>query len=648
MSDYLKDIRLHWQQINWADPTLTAKSLSRKMCGPCPYFNERMSDQQAAEFEIKILKEAGFSKWGGRSPWKPYYQHFLSLMSLLMPKRDITLNLADGVMFFCLSLSRKRKLLNLIGSQSSGKTLATACIAMVCLAVAPLQVSAYIANPFDAAADSTVWGEVMSVFYEMEEAAPWLWPQAKAYEARYIQLIPNIPKAALIELRGVKEVGKFKGMKTVKGVGEPLMLVGIDEVNEIKNQAFITTMSNLVSQDGFISVTSQNFTTEDNMGGIFCTPFPLYPDCPRSYRELDKDRHHFWHSHLNGLTLRFNGLTSPNILSGRTLYPYLFNQENLELQRNSYGEDSPEFYSQVLSFPRTGNAEMSVLSRARIDSSRYRDKEFGFERVEGRVAFCDPSFGGGDNAMYVYVDFGSGVSTSADGKQKERHPLMVFYDGFFKLSVGVNEVVNANWMRRARNVGIDITQFIIGDTLSPEEQVAIQCAEYNLQFQVRPENFGFDYSMRHEIVTSMRDICGKECVPFGYNEGPTGYYLENFKKDSKEQCVDRVSELAFMTADLFLCRQLRGGENIEEGAIQLSRTRYEIKSKRYHVENKRAYKARWSGQSPDARDALMGVVGMAALRGFRVQGTSNSSVGAFGVQPQRNKHLLAARMQRLP
>lgn len=653
MSDWLSNIRLHHESVDWTDASLDAAVLSKKLMGPCPYL-AGLSPEEAAKAEIQILKTAGYPRWGLSSKIKPYYQHFLTLMKLLMPQRDVTLNLADAAMFFCKCLTFRRKGLHLIGSQSSSKSTFIAMCSLTCLAIAPRQTACYVANPFDAAADSTVWGEILSVFNEIMEStspngASWLWPDAKVYKIRSIEVIPGVPKAALIELRGVKEAGKFKGMKDVKGASSgSLMMVAIDEVNEIKSLQFVKEISNLVSQEGFLTLTSQNFTTEDNMGGIFCRPKALYEGCPDSYSTLDKDRHQFWHSHLNGVTLRFNGLRSPNILAGRTIYPYLFTQENLKLQLDNYGEDSPEFYSQVLSFPRTGLDDLTVLSTSRRDSSRWKDKEWVVKREDDKVGFCDPSFGGGDKAMWGFAHFGTGESISGDGKQREQHPLFWFSDRMVTLRVTVDAVITQDWLRRCRNVGIDISQFVLGDSISPEEQVAVQCAELNLLHGIKPDNFGFDFSMRPETTPAMRDIVGRGAVAFDYLQSPEGYWLESAKQESTDRVTNRVGELAFLTAELFLQRQLRGGRFCEEAVTQLTRTRYQLKGKKLQVEAKRDYKARNQGHSPDERDVLMGLVGMAYKRGFRPSQMAQSVQPGQPVSHVTNKFLTRSRIARLP
>ena len=75
--------------------------------------------------------------------------------------------------------------------------------------------------------------------------------------------------------------------------------------------------------------------------------------------------------------------------------------------------------------------------------------------------------------------------------------------------------------------------------------------------------------------------------------------------------------MAFLAADFFLTKQVRCGNYIDTAITQLSRTLYETVNKKYVAEGKKEYKARWQQVSPDHRDVLMGIAGMAHRKGFR-------------------------------
>jgi len=452
---------------------------------------------------------------------------------------------------------------------------------------------------------------------------PSFFPNAIKYANKRIEVIRNTPKAARIELRNVKHVGKYKGTKARKDENNEVRgILGmiLDEVNEIDNMSFLALLTNLTSQDNFFAITSQNFKDIEDMGGMLTSPVDLYGGVD-NFDDLDVEQDIFWHSRVASITLRFDGLKQANILAGRAIYPYLFKQTNLDLLKDNYGDRSPEWYSQCRSFPIRDSESNSVLSQAKVSGSRYNDRVFSLIRVNGTVSFCDPSFGGKDKSVWGSAKFVTAVVTDGAGN-KEQIEMLYFSNHMKALKLVKDAVYNDHWFQRLNELGIDPNNFPVGSDVSYEDQIAIQCAELNRQEGIPEENFGYDFSMRPDIVSSVNKILGFKSFAFNYNQKPEGFFLQNIKKSTEDCCVNVVDELAFLASDLFLSRQIRGGQYIETAVLQLSRTRYEEKHGKYKVERKADYKARWQNISPDHRDVLMGIVGMAHKRGFRAQNIS--------------------------
>lgn len=614
-------------QIDWSRESLDADEITSEMMGSCRHFKEEnrpgpFVGLSCLDMEIKILRDAGWRDWAGECEWtgKPLWRHMLTMIKLLLPKTDIHPHLADAVQLFCLSIGSGHKLLHMLGSQNSAKSGSTVRIAFAVMAVYPRESAVYFANPFDSASDSTIWGEVEECYDEILQSSPGLFSSSVKYALRKIDLVPGLPKAGTMEIRNVKHVGKFKGTKTRKtGEVDGPIIVGIDEVNEIYVFAFMRILSNMVSQDGFFAVTSQNFKDTGDMGGQLATPVAVASGDPGSYKELDREVNHVWNSFGKSMTIRFCGMRSPNILAGREIYPYLFKKENLDYMRENYGGNSPEFYSQVYSFPLEGDDSNSVLSQARINASRHDDPFFTIVRVVNKVAFCDPSFGGGDKAMW-------GVMEIADVEyldpQGDRHESRILIPGtMMSIRLEKGMAVGEDMVERARGLGIDSGIFVSGKTLSVEDQIALQCLEWNRNEGIKSGNFGYDFSMRPDIVMSMSRIIGTDTVPFDYNTEPHGYQIHCLNGNSKDVCRNRIDELAFLVSDVFANQRLRGGSSIMPAILQLSRTRFTLRHNRRIVEKKPEFKARWRG-SPDERDVLMGNVGMAYRGGFAVQSIS--------------------------
>lgn len=614
--------------IDWSDPDLSADSITRGLIGSCRHWvgGERpgwMVGKESLEIETGILRRAGWRNWDTISPvGKPMYRHLLAVIKLLMPATDITPALADAAHLFCKSLARSNKGLHLIGSQNSGKTGMSVRLSFGVMAVFPAESAVFFANPFDSAADSTIWGEVEECYDEIVFHWPDLFPASVKYALKKIELIPGIPRAGTMELRNVKHVGKFKGTKTLKTGEVPgIILVVIDEVNEILNHAFMKILSNITSQEGFMSVTSQNFKDPYDMGGRLTEPSGV-DGGPKGFKELDKEADHFWNSYGSSVTMRLNGLRSPNILAGRTIYSYLFKQENLDYMISTYGENSPEFYSQVLSFPLDGEGINSILPKSRIGASRYNDPFFSIIGPMTRVAFCDPSFGGGDRAMYGHAEFGN-VSFLDFHGNRQTAPMLVAL-GMSAINIVHGMRVSPVLRERMIGAGIDPWRYKDDQEFTAEDQVSLACREWNRANGVEARNFGYDFSMRPDIVMSMSAFVGPDCIAFDYNTKPVGYYIHSLKMRSEEACRMRADELAFLTADIFANQRIRQGGLFEVAILQASRTRYEFRLGKRVVEKKREYKGRWNNQSPDERDTLWGIVGMSYRAGFRVAAEPSS------------------------
>jgi|TARA_R100000084_G_C4655385_1_gene152487 hypothetical protein len=638
------EFSLHDTWFDWSDPRLDAQSISKKLMGPVNYWNEpefgEVYNKEGElireampphEIEREILFEAGREQWAYESAYgKPYYQHFLTLMALLDDDTDITPTIADATQLFCMSFANNIKVLNLIGSQNAGKSAGSVRIAFCCFYIDPEYTSIYVLNPFKTTAESTVWGDMLDMWDKIctthphpdKEGATYLFPDGYVYQDRYITAVPKLAKAGFIKVQDPKVESKFKGTKTKKTRADSkrgLILHIFDEVNESQSFAYLKILGNISSQN-FISITSQNFKSEDDLGGFLCEPVMRYQGDKDKYDDLAIDLDHVWSSNYRSMTLRFDGKRAANMLAGRIIYDYLFNQSDWD-RLAELGMNSPDFASQARSFPIRGESANSVLSKSKISQSQYKDPWFTTVGQPIRVAFCDPAFGGRDKAKWGYAEFGPALVKDENGANIRTNIFQV--KTYFKtLKIVKDAIYNNYWADRMRECGIDDVKVVMGAEVSVEDQIAIQCAEFNLEFGIDSTNFGYDFSMRPDIVSSMNKFLGFDTVAFDYNSGVEGYYLESYKKSTTDYCYDRVTELCFITSDLFNSRQFRGGEFCDGGITQLSRTKYEDKNKKKKCQNKREYKAEWKGTSPDDRDVLIGLGGMAAKRGMSTKSLS--------------------------
>ena len=632
-----KDFKLHDTLFDWSDESIDANFITRSLMGSVSYWNNpefgRLHDDEGKvirealepyEIEKEILFEAGREAWGFTSIYgKPYYMHFLTLMGLLDDQTDITPSIADCVQIFCMSFTYGIKVINLIGSQNAGKSAGSVRICFCCFYIDPEYTSIYVANPFNNTADSTVWGDVLEMWSNIcrthphpdKEDATYLFPRGFVYRDKLITAVPNIAKAGFIKLQDPKKESKFKGGKTAKGedATRGLILHVIDEVNEIGDFAYLNVLPNLSSQN-FVCLTSQNFKSEDDLGGMLCQPIVRYSGDKQSYADLEVDEDYLWSSDYRSMTLRFDGKRAVNLLAKRVIYSYLFKQEDWDRLAES-GMQSDTFFSQARSFPVRGEDTDKILTKSKLSGSQYRDSWFTLTGHHTKVSFCDPSFGGRDKALWGFASFGPAMVKDPQGNSREEK-LFVISNHFVKLKFVKDAIYNEYWVDRMVSSGIPIQGITMGSEVSVDDQIAIQCAELNYRYGVSGNHFGYDFSMRPNVVTAMNKFVGFNSKAFDYNILPEGYYMESYKQDTSDFCKDRITELCYLTADLFNTRQFRGGDFCKEAIVQLCRTAVTTVNKKKKAMNKREYKKDWRGISPDDRDTILGLVGMAATCGM--------------------------------
>lgn len=641
--DWLKKLTFARDKIDWADPNLDQISISRSLLGDFSYwkhpdFNVNGIQLEPFQVELKILRDGKRDNWHKTSPYgKEYFQHFLTLGRIIMPEVSIHPNTHDICMVFCHALARGCKGVHLVGSQNSGKSNSTAFIGMTLMAIDPKMSTIKVASPVDKSADNTLFGDfrvaydihvrAMSIGNAEDTITTKVFKDTFAYKQQFIRLADD-PKMGKIEQLSIKNIGLHKGTKINDAKRQRgVIMHAIDEINEHLNaeSSYLTILSNVMSQEGFICLSGQNFTGQDNLGGILCKPVCVYEGNPDGYKELTDQGHQqnkVYHSYLDSVTLRLSGYDSPNVLAGRIIYPYLLTQKNIDTVRQ-FGEDSPQFYSQILAFPVGGEDDARVLTKNTLDNSRYLDQHYTFTKIKGTKAHCDPSFSiDGDQAMWSAARYGEAMVVQGDGTVTKEELIEFF--SMERLAIKAGQVFDEYWASKCRNIGLDMRHFITGSNVSGEMQVAIQCAELNSKHGIKAADFSYDPSLRADCVTAFTQIIGRSCKSIDYRAKPSTMFLPSFNRNTEDFCFNVADQAAFALADCFATKCIRGGEFVLAGAIQLTRTKYDIRASKFRLEDKHLTKKRLAC-SPDARDTIAGVVLNARISGFSPAGVQQAA-----------------------
>jgi len=594
------------------------------------------------DIELKIIRDQERNNYGFKTPYGRYtYQHALVLMKMIFPDTDITPVLADITQLFFTNFSYGRKYVHLLGSQDSGKSSTIARLVFLCMLIDVKHTFAPIASPFVNTSETIIWGDMLELFEEINTHHPLddtnhvgnsLFPNSEATAGRIKFSKDGGGKAGWAAVRNLKKAGKLIGSKNIgsdprKGIG----LIAFDEINRAENTAFETELSNVAGQPWFMMLTAQNPRDEMDVGGMFAEPKIWKGFGSSSYEDIRTHAPSIWPTVKSGIAYRLNGLDSVNMRLGKVIYPYQFNQEKHQRLIDDYGETSPEYYSQCLAMFAGGDSNKRLLSQSRLSASKHDEEDFTMTRVRGKVMFCDPAHSGvGDKAVIGTALFGEGIVTNTDGSQSETALFVIR-----KPMEHVKFVNNIEWTglpesnkfeKLYSDLGGDFNKITVGSKISYEQQITLRMAERAIDENIPYRNIGFDFSMRYEMVAAVSLIMGHEPVQYDYNTKSIGYYLESTKENTEEKCPQRQGrtyELGYLTADIFNSKQLRGGHLIPAAIIQTKKTKIMSDKPNDPFEGKKEYKATNENKSPDERDTLFGMVGMAFMRGFRATKTAS-------------------------
>jgi hypothetical protein len=276
-----------------------------------------------------------------------------------------------------------------------------------------------------------------------------------------------------------------------------------------------------------------------------------------------------------GVCVHLNGLKSPNVRAGKTIYPGLFNQNDLDMTSDFYGTDSPQYWQMCLGFWAPEGIQKTVLTMPMIVKARAMEAPV-FDVGATDLASLDPSFEGMDRCVLRF--FRCGLS-----------------DGKMILALGETIFI------KTKSAPDDPTHY----------QIVRQVREECIQRGVPPHLFGLDSTGEGGGLAS---IFQREwspqilCVEFGGRPGKEPISQTNPKRSDQE--YDRmVTSLWFFFRLLVQNEQIKGLDT--DTATEFCRRWWEMKGPYISLETKAKMKER-TRRSPDLADNV--VVGAQVAR----------------------------------
>ena len=217
------------------------------------------------------------------------------------------------------------------GCAAAGKTFTFTLLSLVEYLAKPMATRVALTSTTVPSLRGRIWSEMMRF---VRPAVPLFGLNVVDSQTK-IQFQRGDDRSSIIAL-AVDSGAVEQAVGKLQGVHLPRMVVMVDEAAQT-NPAVYSARANLeVGTDFYHFIAIANASSMYDPHGLFCEP-------RMGWRSIGDDDEH-WET-KSGICVRFDGLKSPNIKAGKTIYPYLFGQENVDTIKKNFGEGSLEWSS---------------------------------------------------------------------------------------------------------------------------------------------------------------------------------------------------------------------------------------------------------------------------------------------------------------
>jgi hypothetical protein len=174
----------------------------------------------------------------------------------------------------------------------------------------------------------------------------------------------------------------------IRGGHAPRRRIILDEAQDMPTAIFDSLVNPMSAPDAK-AVFLSNPVEKVSEFGRWCEPEGGWA----SVNDMDLS----WHTKKGGICLRLDGLQSPNIRAGRTLYPYMLTQQSIDEIVAAHGKDSVQYYSLVRGlFPPDGMVSR-VFPSSVIEKGR---PAIAFDFEPQMCATLDPAWEADDCVLH--------------------------------------------------------------------------------------------------------------------------------------------------------------------------------------------------------------------------------------------------------
>ena len=452
-----------------------------------------------------------------------------------------------------------------IGHQRASKTYTTAYAAFLDYLAEPTQTLTSIATVTFEGLKLRLWGDMLQAA-EREAIKDPFTIRSTTNECRIFPTEFSHEAGEKYQIHGMSISRTADAGGRIRGGHAPRRRIILDEAQDMP-RAIFDALPNPMSAPDAKAVFLSNPIEKVSEFGSWCEPEGGWS----TVDETDS----FWHTKKGGVCLHFDGLQSPNIKAGSTVFPYMLTQASIDDVVKSHGKDSVQYWALVRGwFPPDGMVS-KVFPSGTIEKGR---KEIIFDFHPQWCASLDAAFEY-DNCVLQLGHLAMPVFGERQFKINCKETLVFKFEA--TLNADPKDYQIARWvMVECRSRGILPQHFIMDTTGNARGVFAILQKEWSRD--VQGVNYGGESTER------------------------------NLRGDDSRKCSDLyryfVSELWFRCSEYMKAGYIGGLDNLDPRTIEdLSSRRYELKNatkgQLMQVETKPDVKKRL-GRSPDFGDSL--------------------------------------------
>lgn len=539
-----------------------------------------------SDLEIEFIAFRDYRLFDGATGL-PKHEHLWNIVSALWPSgssNPVERNPWTERNFEALC---KHEYLAISGCSGSTKTNSCAVYAIVCWLADPVGTSVMVSSTTLKESRRRIWGAIEDHWHALDPAV-----REIGHLASYDGIIRCNPK--VVAASNISSIQLIPGEKRkekdatgkIRGTHNKFVLLILDELTELSPAMVEAGLTNLRQNPRCQVVGVGNPSSLYDAHGHFSKPKAGWDSV--TVEDMEWETKYGWH-------IRFDARKSPNILSGKVIYPYLPTQEDLTKAAEDLGPDSTGFWQMWVGFWPPEAESTFVYSPSEI--VHYKADRTDIRWVAPPSALCalDPGYtNGGDRSVAHFAELGEDAETGL---------TVLRYAGWTRIDDDVrdrktprNFQIVRKWRDECQKRGI--TPFAACyDRTGGVAFGDIVAAEWS------PEVLGVMFSGKASTRKSGAD-----------------------KAPASEKFANRCTELWYALREFMRCGQIRGID--DSFASELTSRRFLTSKTSYgtgiQIEPKLNMKSR-TGRSPDVADSGLMLLELARQRyKFRATGSRSA------------------------